>query len=781
MINRKRLQPIILMSFLFLSFSGCTKEKGRSEFKKSSTKNNSGSLPGIGKFDESLLKKFKDVKKKKESDYKPRTKHLDKKGWAKYTNRLFLETSPYLLQHAHNPVNWHPWGDEAFKKAKELNRPVLLSIGYSTCHWCHVMEEESFEDVEVAKVMNENYIAIKVDREERPDVDAIYMAAVQAINGSGGWPMTVWLTPDRKPIYGATYIPARDGDRGTRTGFLTMLKQFKKIYDEQPDKVAESAKKISNLIKERLESSDTGGFPDKSSLHTAINYYKRVYDPEYGGVNRAPKFPSSMPNRLLLRYYRRTGDKKVLEIAKNTLKKMASGGMYDHVGGGFHRYSTDARWLVPHFEKMLYDNALLAIAYTEAYQVTKDDEYKRVAKEILDYVLRDMRAPEGAFYSATDADSIGPKGHREEGYFFTWTPNEIDQTLSKNEAKLVKDYYQVTNGGNFEGGRTILNTPKPLSTVAIKHELSEAKAREIINQARKKLYQERKRRPAPIRDEKILTAWNGLMISAFAQASFIFDDEKYKKAAIEASKFVRKNLIKKDRLYRCYKDGQAKFNAYLDDYAFFIAGLIDLYEATNDIDWLQKAISLDKTLEKYYEDKKNGGGFMTSSDHEKLLAREKPSYDGAEPAGNSIQLMNLLRLQEFTTNDDYRKRAEKAFKAFSKTLRQNPIALSEMLLALDFYLDKPFEIIIVKASGDTEKAFLPIMRKTFLPNKIVAIVEKGNELKRQSKVIPLMDGKVIFDNKTTAYVCRAGVCKFPTTEPKKFIEQISEVNKLQKQ
>lgn len=728
-------------------------------------------MPGIGKFSETLLKRFKDIKKKKTS-YKPRTKHLDKNGGAKYTNRLFLETSPYLLQHAHNPVNWYPWSDEAFQKAKELNRPVLLSIGYSTCHWCHVMEEESFEDVDIAKVINENYIAIKVDREERPDIDAIYMAAVQAINGSGGWPMTVWLTPDRKPMYGATYIPARDGDRGTRTGFLTMLKQFKKIYDERPEKVAESAKKISDLIKKRLESSDTGGLPDKSSLQIAIDYYKQVYDAKYGGISGAPKFPSSMPNRLLLRYYYRTGDNKVLEMAQNTLKKMAAGGIYDHVGGGFHRYSTDAQWLVPHFEKMLYDNALLAIAYTEAYQVTKDGEYKRIAKEILDYVLRDMKAPEGAFYSATDADSIGPQGHREEGYFFTWTPDEIEQTLSTNEAKLVKDYYQITTKGNFEGGRTILNTPKSLFSVAKKHGLSEEKAREIINRARKKLYQKRKHRSAPIRDEKLLTAWNGLMISALAQASFVFDDKKYKNAAIVASQFVLQNLLKKDRLYRSYKDGQAKLNAYLADYAFFIAALIDLYEATNNIDWLQKAISLDQTLEKYYEDKKNGGFFMTSNDHEKLLAREKPSYDGAEPAGNSIQLMNLLRLHEFTTNDDYRKRAEKTLKAFSLTLRKNPIALSEMLLALNFHLDKPFEIIIVKASNTTDKIFRPILRKTFLPNKIMAIVEKGDGLKRQSKVIPLMNSKVLFKNKTTAYVCRAGVCKFPTTEVNKFREQI---------
>ncbi|MBA2404539.1 MAG: thioredoxin domain-containing protein, partial [Bdellovibrionales bacterium] len=716
--------------------------------------------------------------KKKGLDYIPRTKHLGSGGWAKYTNRLFLETSPYLLQHAHNPVNWYPWGDEAFQKAKELNRPVLLSIGYSTCHWCHIMEEESFEDVDIAENMNRNYITIKVDREERPDVDAIYMAAVQAINGSGGWPMTVWLTPDRKPMFGATYIPARDGDRGTRTGFLTMLNKFKEIYDKEPEKVAESAKKISDYVKERLESSDTGGLPDQSSLHIAMNYYKQAYDPIYGGMNQAPKFPSSMPNRLLLRYYRRTGDKKFLEIAENTLKKMASGGMYDHVGGGFHRYSTDSRWLVPHFEKMLYDNALLAIAYTEAYQVTKDKEYQRVAREILDYVLRDMTSPEGAFYSATDADSIGPKGHREEGYFFTWTPGEIDQVLSEKEAKLVKAHYQVTSKGNFEGGRTIFNTPDSLSTVAKRLGLNEKEARETINQAREKLYQERKRRPLPIRDEKILTAWNGLMISAFAKASFVFNEERYEKAAVNAAKFIANNLIKKERLYRSYKDDKAKFNAYLDDYAFYIAGLMDVYEATSDITWLKSAIALDETLAKHYEDKKNGGFFMTSNDHEKLLAREKPSYDGAEPSGNSIQVMNLLRLYEFTTNDSYRQRAEKTFKAFSQTLKQNSIALSEMLLAFDFYLDKPMEIIIVRPTDAIDEKFTPILREKFLPNKIVSVITKGEQLKQHAQVIPLVEGKVVFDDKVTAYVCRGGVCKLPTTETQIFLEQINEVIKF---
>lgn len=725
--------------------------------------------------DKELQNKLKEMRKKRGASYKPRTKHLDEKGWAQFTNRLFFETSPYLLQHAHNPVDWYPWGDEAFKKAKHFNRPILLSIGYSTCHWCHVMEEESFEDKEIAEMINQNYVAVKVDREERPDVDAIYMTAVQAMIGHGGWPMTVWLTPDRKPIYGATYIPPRDGDRGVRIGFLTLLKKLKYIYDDDPEKVRMSAKDISNFVAERLEVSSSGDLPDESSLHIVINFYKEHFDKDYGGVSGQPKFPSSFPNRLFLRYYRRTKDKKYLEMAEKTLIQMARGGMYDHVGGGFHRYSTDSRWLAPHFEKMLYDNALLVIVYTEAYQVTGNKEYKRVAKEILDYILRDMTSPNGGFYSATDADSIGPKGDREEGYFFTWTADEIDQTLSQKEAELVKSYYGVTSNGNFEKGRTIFNISKPLKDIAKLNGLSEEEAENIINQSREKLYQERKKRPSVIRDEKILTAWNGLAISAFANASFVYNEPKYKEAAQKAATFILNNLMKEKRLYRSFKDGQAKFKAYLDDYAFLIAGLIDLYEATNEIKWIKEAIFLDQILQQHYEDKKNGGFFMTSNDHEKLLAREKPAYDGAEPSGNSIQIMNLLRLHKFTSLDSYRKRSVNTFKAFSNTLQENPIALSEMLLALDFYFDKSKEIIVVfpEKNEISNSPLLKVLRDTFLPNKVISFISEGKMQEEHLKTIPLLDKKCAIEKRATAYVCEEGRCQLPTTDPKVFKSQIN--------
>ena len=756
--------------------SGCNKTSVGNEFDKSlSSKKIKGSFPGVGTLDEKLQNQFKEMRKKRGASYKPRTKHFDKDGWAQFTNRLFLETSPYLLQHAHNPVDWYPWGDEAFKKSKKLNRPILLSVGYSTCHWCHVMEEESFEDKEIADFINQNYIAIKIDREERPDIDAIYMAAVQAMTGQGGWPMTVWLTPDKKPIYGATYIPARDGDRDVKIGFLTFLKKLKHIYNSDSEKVKMSAEDISKFLIERFKTSTSKDLPNESSLHTAIDFYKKHFDETYGGMSGQPKFPSSFPNRLFLRYYRRTKNKTYLEMVEKTLTQMANGGMYDHVGGGFHRYSTDSCWLVPHFEKMLYDNALLASVYTEAYQATGNKKYQRVTKEILDYILRDMTYSEGGFYSATDADSIGLKGEREEGYFFTWTFEEIDQTLSKKEAKLIKSYYGITSKGNFEEDRTILNVSKPLKDIAKLNELSEEEAENIINQSKEKLYQERKKRPSVIRDEKILTAWNGLAISAFAKASFVYNEPRYKDAAEKAGNFILNNLVKEKRLYRSFKDGQAKLKAYLDDYAFLIAGLIDLYEATNEIKWLKEAILLDQILEQYYEDKENGGFFMTSSDHEKLLAREKPAYDGAEPSGNSIQIMNLLRLHKFTNSDFYRKRSINAFKAFSNTLRESPTALSEMLLALDFYLDRSKEVVIVfpEKSKISNSPFIEVLRKTFLPNKIISFAVEDKIQKEHLKIIPLLEKKCTLEKRTTAYICEQGKCKLPTTDIDIFKSQIN--------
>ncbi len=735
-------------------------------------------LPGAEAFDPELNATIQAAWAKRETGYRPRTRHLNPDGSPQFTNRLFLETSPYLLQHAHNPMNWHPWGDEAFEKAKRLGRPVLLSVGYSTCHWCHVMEEESFDDVEIARYINENYIPIKVDREERPDVDAIYMAAVQWFTGRGGWPMTVWLTAEREPFFGGTYFPARDGDRGVRRGFLTLLRLLREEHATAPDRVSERAGRFVDAIGKRLEPAAGDALPDAEVLHRVAGFYRGRFDSDHGGLSGAPKFPSSLPVRLMLRYHRRTDDPQALKMATRTLEKMAQGGMYDHVAGGFHRYSTDEQWLVPHFEKMLYDNALLVVAYLEGYQASGREDFARVARDILRYVERDMMSPEGAFYSATDADSLNPEGEREEGWFFTWTPAEIEQLLGKDRARVVKAYYAVSTKGNFEG-RNILHTPGPATAVAKELGLSEAGVRSVVKESRDLLYRERKKRPPPLRDEKILTSWNGLMISAHARAALILGEENYARRAERAAEFVLDHLLRDGRLLRSYKSGKARHNGYLDDYAFLIAALLDLYEATGKPRWLQKAIDLDRVLEKRYEDKKNGGFFMTSDDHEQLLAREKPSYDGAEPAGNSVAVMNLLRLHELTTDDRYRQRAVRAFRAFEKIFTRSPAALSEMLLALDFHLDTAKEIVIVTPrSREEAEPMLARLRETFVPNRILSVATEGDGMAAHVKLVPLLEDKTALKGKPTAYVCERRVCELPTSDPEIFAEQIRKVKRL---
>jgi len=741
----------------------------------------SGSLPGIDKLDAKLMKRIEVMRRSRGKGYKPRTKHLRPDGSPKYTNRLFLESSPYLIQHAHNPVNWHPWGDEAFETARRLNRPVLLSIGYSTCHWCHVMEEESFEDEEIARYLNDNYIAVKVDREERPDVDAIYMSAVQAMTGSGGWPLNIWLTPDRKPFFGGTYFPARDGNRGAQMGFLSILMKLSEIYNTRQNDVEKAGQQAARAIQKILTPESGENLPVVEDMHRAAKYSTDRFDSIHGGKKGAPKFPSDIPVRFLLRYYRRTGDKKILEIARLTLGKMAGGGIYDHVGGGFHRYSTDKRWLVPHFEKMLYDNALLVLSYLECWQVTGEEKFQRTAREILRYVKRDMTSPEGAFYTATDADSPTPKGHREEGYFFTWTPKELEEVLGTDRAEVIKEYYSVGPVANFEG-RHILNAPKTAAEVSTILNISEKKLRTILEESRELLYKTRARRPPPLRDEKILTAWNGLMVSAHARAGLVLSDSKYIDRAVRAARFVLEHLFIGNQLYRSYKDKSAKHTAYLDDYAFFTAALLDLYEATHNARWLKKAVELDGILKKFYEDEKDGGFFMTGKNHEKLLAREKPGYDGALPSGNSVAILNLLRLKSYTSEDDYRKRAERALRSFSGTLASNPAALSEMLLAVDFFLDTPKEIIIVAPDGKKGEAdpFLSEFRKQFLPNRIFIVTTEGKEAASLAGLIPMVRGKSALKGKVTVYVCEQGICELPAFDPKGFARQIKKVKKLKK-
>jgi hypothetical protein len=508
-----------------------------------------------------------------------------------------------------------------------------------------------------------------------------------------------------------------------------------------------------------------------------MSFYQRSFDSEHGGLAGAPKFPSSLPIRFLLRYARRAADDRALGMATVTLDAMARGGIYDQVGGGFHRYSTAATWLVPHFEKMLYDNALLAMAYIEGYQATGDNGLARVARQTLRYVSRDMTSPEGAFYSATDADSLTPKGEREEGWFFTWTPRELRSALGSDLARTAEAYYAVTESGNFEG-RNILHSPRPPKAVTAELGLDVSALAQQVETIRDRLYEKRRERPAPLRDDKILSAWNGLMISAFARAALAFDDATYQKSAVAAANFLLARRHDGGRLYRNIESDQPQHDAYLDDYAFCIAGLLDLYEASHDLCWLESALELDRVLDQHYADP-SGGYFLTSDDHESLLVRQKPSYDGAEPSGNSVQIQNLLRLYEYTTDEHFHERAEKALRAFGSQLSGAPTSLSEMLLAVDFYLDAPKEIVVV-TPGSVEQAapFLVELGKRFVPNRVLSVVTQGPMLEAQAALVPLLAGKVARSSKPTAYVCTRGVCDLPTTDPRVFGQQLGKVKRL---
>jgi uncharacterized protein YyaL (SSP411 family) len=712
----------------------------------------------------------------KGKSYVPRTKHKNADGSPKYTNRLILETSPYLHQHAHNPVNWFAWGEEAFNAARTLGRPIFLSVGYSTCHWCHVMEEESFEDEEVARYMNEHYVCIKVDREERPDVDAIYMRAVQMLTRRGGWPMSVWLTPDKRPFYGGTYFPARDGDRGSSKGFLTLLREQRDAYAKDPKGVNHDAGKLARQIKRDMEPPASAGQPTSRTIHRAYRDAVRRYDSANGGSRGRPKFPSNFPTRLMFRYALRTGNEQARDMALTTLRKMAAGGMYDHVAGGFHRYSTDAKWLVPHFEKMLYDNALLAVAYLEGFQLSGDADLARVAREILDYVAREMTAPDGGFYSATDADSIGPKGHREEGYYFTWTPAELDKVLDPKQAELVKAYYAVSARGNFEG-RNLLHTPERRAAIAKRLKLDRKAFDDTLRTALLALRTARNKRPAPLRDDKIQADWNGLMISAFARAARVLDEPRYLAVASKAAGFIDKQLVKDGRLRHSYLGGQTGALAFAEDLAFFAAGLLDLFEASQQSRWLELAIARMDDLEKHHANTSTGGYFRTSGDHEKLLAREQVSRDGAQPNGNSIALMNHLRLSTLTMDDRWRTLAETTMRAFASKLENSPASLDQMMLAIDWFTDSPKEVVLVlpdAAAKDDGAELRAVLQRRFLPNHAFA---QGSPaaLGALAKRLPWVKDKPTKGDEPTAYVCEKGACELPTNDPKVLAKQLAKI------
>jgi hypothetical protein len=748
-----------------------------------------GELPGSAPRPPALRDKLASALAAKGADYKPRTEHKKPDGFPKYTNRLILEASPYLLQHAHNPVDWYPWGEEAFEAARREGKPVFLSVGYSTCHWCHVMERESFEDEAIAAYMNQHYIAIKVDREERPDVDALYMNAVFMIGGSGGWPMTVVMTEDRKPFFAGTYFPPRDGERRAKRGLHSILKELAERYASDKAALVERASEVTKRIQAGIAvagAGGEGGLPGIDLVAKVVEQLDRAFDPTHGGFGGAPKFPRSAEIELLLRHHRRTGDARALEMATRTLDKMAEGGIFDHVGGGFHRYATDARWLVPHFEKMLYDNAQLAVSYLEAYQATGSARYASVARATLDYVLREMTAPGGGFYSATDADSEG-----KEGEFFVWTPAEIAAAVGRERARVVEAYFAVTPKGNFEG-KNILHTPRPAADVAKSLGMTEEALAADIEASRALLYEARKKRVPPLRDDKILTSWNGLMISAMARGGFTLAEPRYIEAARSAADLLLRKRSPSGRLVRNAASG-ASAPAFLDDYAFCIAGLLDLHHATSEDRWLTEAKALSAELEAHHWDSEKGGFFLTADDAEKLFTRDKPDYDGAEPSGNSVAAHNLCRLAELTSNTKYQQAAERTLTAFSTSLRRGPRSLPKMLAAVEFCTGDPLEIAVVSpptgapqnnsggkprsSPGSALEPLLQKLRRSFVPNHVLVLATQGEDLERKAKDIPLLDQKIAKGGLPTAYVCRGSVCKMPTSDPAVLAKQLDEAGR----
>jgi uncharacterized protein YyaL (SSP411 family) len=661
-------------------------------------------------------------------------------------NHLINETSPYLLQHAHNPVDWYPWGDEAFDKARRENKPVLLSIGYSACHWCHVMAHESFENETIAQLMNEYFVNIKVDREERPDLDQIYMNAVQMMTHHGGWPMTVFLTPDAVPFYGGTYYPPQD--RYNIPGFPRVLMGVAEAYKERQDEIRETG---TSLITELRRLSETGGSDrpiEPDLLDAAYSGMIRNYDSVNGGFGGAPKFPPAMALEFLLR----TGKPDALQMIGHTCLKMANGGIYDQLGGGFHRYSTDSRWLVPHFEKMLYDNALLSRLYLHYFQVSGESFARETVEGIFDYVLREMTHPLGGFYSTQDADS---EGH--EGKFFVWDIREIRDVLGETAAARFCDYYNITEAGNFEG-KNIPNVTRTLEDVAVAHRISVGELQASLNESKQTLFERRERRVKPDRDEKILTAWNGLMMASFAEAGIVLNRPDYTEAARRNAEFVLSNLRQDGMLLRTWKDGQAKFNAYLEDYAFLAEGLLTLFETTGEARWLHEALALaDRMIDEFW-DNEGGGFFFTGKSHENLIVRSKDYFDNATPSGNSVAALVLLRLATLTGRENYRNLATAVLREVSGQAQRYPSGFGYALSAADFLLSTPKEVAIV---GKDEPDIRPLLEETwrrYLPNKVVA-VDFG-----EHPEIALLENRPLVNGLATAYVCEHFTCQNPVTD-----------------
>jgi uncharacterized protein YyaL (SSP411 family) len=696
-----------------------------------------------------------------------------------HENRLIHEKSPYLQQHAHNPVDWYPWGPEAFEKSRKEQKPIFLSIGYSTCHWCHVMERESFESEATAAILNRHFVCIKVDREERPDIDRIYMSYVQATTGSGGWPMSVWLTPDLKPFVGGTYFPPES--LYGRPGFPVLLERIAEAWKNDKDRIVASSEDVLKQLQKQAEVAPSRGSLDAAALDSGFYYWRRTFDTKLGGFGPAPKFPRPVTHNFLLRYYARTKNQEALDMVLATLRAMAKGGMNDQLGGGFHRYSVDEHWFVPHFEKMLYDQAQLAISYLEAYQITQDPQYAHSARRIFDYVLRDMTDRDGGFYSAEDADSVIDPAHPEEkgeGAFYIWKQSEIEQVVGQPAARWFCFRYGVEPHGNVQNdphneftGKNILFEAHTLEETAHHFEAPLDQVTAALKIADEKLMAERSKRVRPHLDDKVLTAWNGLMISALAKGGVILREPRFTTGARRAADFVLGKMVdaKTGLLRRRYRQGEAAIPGFLDDYAFFAQALLDLYETGFELKDLELAIRLKEKQMELFEDKEHGAFFSSSAGDSTLVMRMKDDYDGAEPSGNSIAALNLLRLTEITGRADFREAADKTLRAFAGRISQQPMGVPQMLVAYEFSQATPKQVVLVGSRESPEtKEMIQALYARFLPNRIALLVDGDHTRKTLSKYQPVIETMSASGGRTTAYVCENYACKLPTTDVAKF-------------
>jgi uncharacterized protein YyaL (SSP411 family) len=675
----------------------------------------------------------------------------------KYTNHLVNENSPYLLSHAHNPVNWYPWTDEALELAKAEDKPIFLSIGYAACHWCHVMEKESFENEVIAKFLNENFISIKVDREQRPDLDQIYMAATIAINGSGGWPMSVFLTPDLKPFYAGTYFPPTDGYG--RPGFGTLITKLAEAFRNDRDNIEKHAKSLVEALSSGYESTAGTTELDTSIVENSIRLLMRNYDNVYGGFGGAPKFPHASELSSLLKVYSKNGDKSLLDAVEFSLQSMARGGIFDQIGGGFHRYATDAKWLVPHFEKMLYDNGMLAVTYTDAYKITHNKLYKKIVEETLDYLIREMRDKTGGFYSSLDADSEG-----EEGIYYVWEKSEIDRLLGE-QSKIFCQYYNITNGGNFENNTNIPNINTAFYDFKNQSGLNDKEFETIINKQKKILFAEREKRTRPFTDDKILTSWNGLAISGLAKGYQITGNDKYKEAALQAAQFIKNNLFENNKLFHSYRLGKKTEKQFLEDYAYLMQGLIDLYEISYDYEWIKFAKILGDSAISLFSDE-SGDLYLSPKGQDNLFMRPKDFADGALPAPGSILIQSMIKLADITGDKGLYKHINNFIAALAPQMNQMPNGMISAISAYNDLVSEKVEIILV--GKESREKFLDIIYNTFIANSVLVVSDKGEEN------IDLLEGRQS-NGKTTAYVCRNFTCNLPANSPKELKKQLYEL------